>query len=117
MKRLPSTILLIALFLAFLTTPTLASEYTVRKDEFGEIVPAEGLRRRSQGLEELRKISEALRTWPSPRDRSREEVADDPGHGTLKEETPEVEQEAPFEITRLDKVFLDYVLTNYVRKL
>ena len=104
MHRLTKRIVMKALFIGIILTPTIAFDLVRTSDAHILDAPR-------QRPSELKKIAESLRAWPVTDVNSMEEEVSDPPVDAHEDE------ESQFEIKRLDKTFFDYVMKTYVQRM
>jgi hypothetical protein len=117
------------LFISILATPKLAFDYVRSPVSLDSTLTPQVVKTSVKPLSELQKIAAQVREWPSTTPSLDPSLKQESGATTSSaftslendEDTEvdedEMEEEKPLEIIKLDKVFLDYVMNTYVKRI
>lgn len=111
------------LFISILATPKLAFDYARSPVSLDATLTPQVVKTSVKPLSELQKIAAQVRDWPTKGPSLKQENEATASSTSLEndEETEvdedEMEEEKPLEIIKLDKVFFDYVMNTYVKRI
>ncbi len=111
------------LFISILATPKLAFDYVRSPVSLDTTLTPHVVKSSVKPLSELQKIAAHVREWPTKAASLEQEIGDT-ASSTASEsdddtevDEDEMEEEKPLEIIKLDKVFFDYVMNTYVKRI
>lgn len=115
------------LFIAILATPKLAFDYVRSPVTTDAMLTPPMVKTSIKPLSELQKIAAQVREWPSkapsPHPSLKQEIGATASSTSwaneddFEEDETEIEEEEAPEIIKLDKVFFDYVMNTYVKRI
>jgi hypothetical protein len=116
-----------ALFVSILATPKLAFDYVRSPVSLDTTLIPHVVKNSVRPLSELQKIAAQVREWPTKAPSLDPSLKQEIGAGAsstslendddTEVDEDDMEEEKPLEIIKLDKVFFDYVMNTYVKRI
>lgn len=127
MHHVVKQIIAFTLFLSVLATPKLAFDYVRSPVSLDSTLTLHVVNNSVRPLSELQKIAAQVREWPSTTPSLDPSLKQEIGatassnswenEDNSEEEDSEIEEEEAAEIIKLDKVFFNYVMNTYVKRI
>ena len=127
MHHVVKQIIAFTLFLSVLATPKVAFDYARSPVSLDTTLTPHVVKTSVKPLSELQKIAAQVREWPSTTPSLDPSLKQEIGatasstswenEDNSEEEDSELEEEEAPEIIKLDKVFFDYVMNTYVKRI
>lgn len=127
MHHVVKQIIAFTLFVSVLATPKLAFDYVRSPVSLDSTLTPHVVKNSVRPLSELQKIAAQVREWPTKAPSLAASLKQEIGAGAsstslendddTEVDEDEMEEEKPLEIIKLDKVFFDYVMNTYVKRI